>query len=153
MSNPKGERGVGSLRDDPTIARRFSGGTTLNKRRLYPVTKPGLISKLSFIAALLLATLIAPVLRAQSDSELPAGPMQAKATTACTECHETRIIVQQRLSKAAWTKEVDKMIKWGAVVETQDHDPLIDYLSTNFGVDKEAYVADRTRTKDKNPKR
>jgi len=79
--------------------------------------------------------------------------MQAKATTACTECHEARIVVQQRLSKAAWTKEVDKMIKWGALVEPQDHDPLIDYLSANFGVDKEEYVAERTRAKEKNPKK
>src|SRR5882762_7519636 len=78
-----------------------------------------------------------------SASELPDGPMQAKATTACTECHEARIIVQQRLSKAAWTKEVDKMTKWGAVVDPQDRDALIDYLSTHFSVDKPAYLADR----------
>src|SRR5579863_9850056 len=49
-------------------------------------------------------------------ADLPPGPMQAKATTACLECHEARIILQQRLSKAAWTKEVDKMTKWGAIV-------------------------------------
>lgn len=75
---------------------------------------------------------------------LPAGAMQQKATTACTECHEARIILQQRLSKAAWTKEVDKMIKWGAVVDANDHDALIDYLSTNFGVDQPAYQAPRS---------
>ena len=97
------------------------------------------------LAALLLAALTAPMLHAQSDSELPAGPMQAKATTVCLECHEARIIVQQRLSKAAWTKEVDKMAKWGAPVDPQDHDALIDYLSANFGVDKPPYVAERTR--------
>ena len=43
---------------------------------------------------------------------------------------------EQRLSKAAWTKEVDKMIKWGAVVDASDHDALVDYLSGNFGVDR-----------------
>lgn len=75
---------------------------------------------------------------------LPAGSMQQKATTACTECHEGRIILQQRLSKAAWTKEVDKMIKWGAVVDASDHDALVDYLSTNFGVDQPAYQPPRT---------
>lgn len=96
-----------------------------------------------------------PLLLGQSasNSELPPGPMQEKAATACTECHEARIVVQQRLGKAAWTKEVDKMIKWGAPVEPQDHDPLVDYLSANFGVDKEAYIADRTQTKEKNPKK
>jgi hypothetical protein len=70
--------------------------------------------------------------------------MQSKATTACTECHESRIILQQRLSKGAWTKEVDKMVKWGAVVDPQDRDALIDYLSTNFGVDRPPYVPDRS---------
>ena len=48
-----------------------------------------------------------------SGSELPEGSVKDKAVTACTECHEARIIVQQRLNKATWTKEVDKMIKWG----------------------------------------
>jgi hypothetical protein len=70
--------------------------------------------------------------------------MQAKATTACTECHETRIILQQRLSKAAWTKEVDKMTKWGAVVDPADRDALIDYFSSNFSPDKPAYEPRRT---------
>jgi hypothetical protein len=76
--------------------------------------------------------------------ELPPGAMQAKATTACLECHEARIIVQQRLSQAAWTKEVDKMIKWGAVVDAGDRDSLIDYLTTNFSPDKPPYEAPRS---------
>jgi cytochrome c553 len=75
---------------------------------------------------------------------LPEGAMQAKATTACTECHEARIILQQRLSKAAWTKEVDKMTKWGALVDAADRDALIDYLSSNFSPGKPAYEAPRT---------
>jgi len=77
-------------------------------------------------------------------ADLPAGAMQAKATTACLECHEARIILQQRLSKAAWTKEVDKMTKWGAVVDPGERDALIDYLSTNFSPDKPAYEPQRT---------
>lgn len=77
-------------------------------------------------------------------ADLPAAPMQAKATTACTECHEARIILQQRLSKAAWTKEVDKMTKWGAVVDPADRDALIDYLSANFSPDKPPYDPQRT---------
>ncbi len=78
------------------------------------------------------------------NEELPAGPAQEAAANACLSCHEARIIVQQRLSKAAWTKEVDKMIKWGAPVDPKDHDPLIDYLSANFSTDQPAYVAPRT---------
>ena len=80
-------------------------------------------------------------------ADLPAGPMQAKATTACLECHEARIILQQRLSRGAWTKEVDKMTKWGAVVDGADRDALIDYLSSNFSPDKPAYEPQRTTDK------
>jgi len=76
--------------------------------------------------------------------DLPAGQMQTRATTACLECHEARIILQQRLSKAAWTKEVDKMTKWGALVDSKDRDELIDYLSANFGPEQPPYEPPRT---------
>ena len=75
---------------------------------------------------------------------LPRGPMAEKATTACTECHEARIILQQRLGKTAWTKEVDKMTKWGALVDPSDRDALIDYLSANFSPEKPPYEPPRT---------
>lgn len=78
----------------------------------------------------------------QSD-DLPPGSMRAKARTACMECHESRIILQQRLNKGAWTKEVDKMIKWGAVVDPKDRDALIDYLSASFPPEKPAAPAPR----------
>jgi hypothetical protein len=78
--------------------------------------------------------------------------MQSKATTACLECHEARIILQQRLTKATWTKEVDKMMKWGAVVDPADRDALIDYLSANFSQDKPAYDPQRTSGSGKSSK-
>jgi hypothetical protein len=104
--------------------------------------------KLSVAASLFVVACVSTLAWAQSASsaELPAGPRQAKATTACTECHDARIILQQRLSKATWTKEVDKMIKWGALVDPQDRDALIDYLSANFSVDKPEYVPERSRS-------
>jgi mono/diheme cytochrome c family protein len=84
--------------------------------------------------------------------DLPAGAMHDKAVTACAECHEARILVQQRLSKAAWTKEVDKMVKWGAVVDPADRDALIDYLSSNFGPERAPYVPPRTSLAEAAPK-
>src|SRR5580698_7580208 len=89
------------------------------------------------VAFFLLASCLLLLAHAQSP-ELPAGPAQAKVATACLECHESRIITQQRLSKAAWTKEVDKMIKWGALVEAADRESFIDYLSVNFPPEKVA---------------
>jgi len=70
--------------------------------------------------------------------------MQEKASAACLTCHEARIILQQRLGKPAWTREMDKMVKWGAVVDPQDRDALIDYFSANFGPDQPPYVATKS---------
>ena len=78
-------------------------------------------------------------------SPFPAGTMQANVTRACTECHDSRIILQQRLNKGAWSKEVDKMIKWGALVEPADRDGFIDYLNRNFPSDKPPYQAPRMK--------
>ena len=78
------------------------------------------------------------------NEQLPAGDLQEKAAAACLSCHEARIIVQQRLSKVAWTREVDKMVKWGAEVDPDDHDALIDYFSANFGPDQPPYAAPKT---------
>ena len=100
------------------------------------------------VAAFLTALSTVPFIAAQNapslNENLPTGAMQQKATTACLECHEARIILQQRLTKAAWTREVDKMMKWGAMVDANDRDALIEYLSVNFGPDQSAYNAPRT---------
>jgi hypothetical protein len=87
--------------------------------------------------------LIAPVSLPAQSPELPAGPIQAKVRTACTECHDSHIIMQQRLSNKAWGKEVDKMIKWGALVDPNDRNAFVDYLSTNFSPDKATELSER----------
>jgi hypothetical protein len=68
--------------------------------------------------------------------ELPTAPITPKVKTACMECHDSGILVQQRLDKKAWTKEVDKMVKWGALVDATDREAFIDYFVANFGADK-----------------
>ena len=100
--------------------------------------------KLRPLLPILVAVLGGVLSAAAQTEQLPAGPMQEKAAEACTSCHEARIIVQQRLSKATWAKEVDKMTKWGANVDPKDHDALVDYLSANFGPEQAGYVAPRS---------
>jgi hypothetical protein len=126
-------------------------GRTLRRSQPFPrPVRKILIGTLSAVVLLTLSAVSPFSARAQKPApakvaaDLPAGTMQAKATTACTECHDAGIILQQRLSKTAWTKEVDKMIKWGALVDSADRDSLIDYLSTNFSPDKPAYEPQRT---------
>lgn len=104
------------------------------------------MSRVKYCQALLLLLGCAAIVTAQSQKatrapNLPPGSMQQAAITACMECHDSSIIVQQRLSRAAWTKEMDKMIKWGVVVNAKDRDVLIDYFSVNFGPDKPPYIA------------
>jgi hypothetical protein len=109
--------------------------------------KPLLVISTMAVVTLATALVEQKAVPATVTADLPPGPMQAKATATCMECHEARIILQQRLSKAAWTKEVDKMTKWGALVDPADRDALIDYLSSNFSPEKPAYEPPRTAGK------
>ena len=84
------------------------------------------------------------LLHAQSAS-LPPAPIREKLQTTCLECHDTSLIVQQRLSKPGWAKEVDKMVKWGALVEGSDRDAFVDYLYENFPPDRIAQVPRTTK--------
>ncbi len=62
--------------------------------------------------------------------------------SACLPCHSLRLIESQRLSAAAWQKEVDKMIGWGAVVPNRQL--LIDYLSLHYSNTQPPPVAARS---------
>ena len=64
----------------------------------------------------------------------PTGDGERVYRKACVTCHEADLVEQQRLSRAAWVREVDKMIRWGAPVSATDKDPLVDYLVSRFGV-------------------
>jgi mono/diheme cytochrome c family protein len=59
---------------------------------------------------------------------------QKEEARSCIACHSLRLVHSQRLSKAAWTRELDKMIGWGASIA--DREALLDYLTANFGDDK-----------------
>jgi len=48
--------------------------------------------------------------------------------TACRVCHGDDLVNQQRLSAAGWSREVDKMIGWGAPVAAPDKPALVAYL-------------------------
>ena len=53
---------------------------------------------------------------------------------ACIQCHSLRLIHSQRLSRAAWQKELDKMAGWGA--EMKDKQLLLDYLAAEYSDSK-----------------
>jgi hypothetical protein len=50
----------------------------------------------------------------------------------CLGCHDMALIEQQRLTTAGWTRELDKMIGWGAALTTAERDTLAPYLAGRF---------------------
>jgi cytochrome c5 len=74
--------------------------------------------------------LVAVALVAQA--ALPDGPGAPVVKARCLTCHEADLITAQRLSRTGWTREIDKMIRWGAQVPDTDRDSLTTYLATRF---------------------
>lgn len=64
--------------------------------------------------------------------ELPQGPGRDLVTKRCISCHEADLITQQRLSRVAWGRSVDKMVRWGATVNAEEREPMLDYLAAQF---------------------
>lgn len=62
----------------------------------------------------------------------PTGQGEAIFTRACLACHGTDLVEPQRLSHAAWTREVDKMIRWGARVSDAEKPALVDFLAGRY---------------------
>ena len=70
---------------------------------------------------------------AAAAQDLPVGPGREIVVTRCVVCHEADLITQQRLTRAGWGRSVDKMVRWGAVVDASEREPMLDYLSARFG--------------------
>jgi DMSO/TMAO reductase YedYZ molybdopterin-dependent catalytic subunit len=54
-------------------------------------------------------------------------------SNACLTCHDADVIQQQRLTRAQWDLEINKMIGWGARVSDESRKALLDFLFGNFG--------------------
>jgi len=64
---------------------------------------------------------------------LPPGEGRELVLNSCTSCHNLRVVVHARLTRAAWTKSVNDMIQRGAPLFTEEIEPITGYLSTVFG--------------------
>ena len=56
------------------------------------------------------------------ERDRPSADGGALLKTRCQVCHDLRLIEQQRLDRTGWTREVDKMIGWGAVLTDAERD-------------------------------
>ena len=103
------------------------------------LSAPGALGALSALGVLFaltafgtLGALVLVLNAATSLQELPQGPGRDAVAKRCISCHEADIIVQQRLTRPAWGRSVDKMIRWGAIVEADEREPMLDYLAAHF---------------------
>ncbi|HEX2836300.1 MAG TPA: cytochrome c [Thermoanaerobaculia bacterium] len=65
--------------------------------------------------------------------QLPDGKGKAEVEAACYTCHSADLLAQQRLNEKQWTATVEKMMRWGAVVEPAGKDVVVKYLARHFG--------------------
>ena len=65
-----------------------------------------------------------------AQENLPAGPGQSVVVQACVQCHDSKWIVSQHKSEAAWRRTVDEMIWRGAPLMPGEADVVTRYLLT-----------------------
>ncbi len=93
------------------------------------------------LAAAVLGVALCSVVYAQKAKDegwsqlLPPGDGRQAVLESCTTCHNLKVVVEARLSRAAWTKDVNDMIQRGAPLFPEEIDPITTYLSKVFGPD------------------
>jgi hypothetical protein len=69
-------------------------------------------------------------------AESSPAPAPSQLSSTCVVCHEDDVIRQQRLTRAQWDRELNKMSGWMPAVQQlnqADRQIILDYLSANFG--------------------
>jgi DMSO/TMAO reductase YedYZ molybdopterin-dependent catalytic subunit len=74
----------------------------------------------------------APATTATRDLALPADEDTALVRQKCLVCHDADLIAQQRLNEAGWSRELDKMARWGATATDDERRRLLGYLVRHF---------------------
>lgn len=78
-------------------------------------------------------TLIAASLALPQDAVLPDGKGREKVENACTVCHSADRIMAQHMTVDQWRSEVRTMVENGASLNPDEWEPVVTYLSKNFG--------------------
>ncbi len=64
---------------------------------------------------------------------LPPGDGRELVLNSCNTCHNLKVVVHARLSRADWAKSVNDMIQRGAPLFSEEVEPIANYLSKAFG--------------------
>ncbi len=62
-----------------------------------------------------------------AETPLPAGYKES-----CFICHDDHMMQQQRLTRAGWDRELNKMTGWGAPLKAEDREAVLNYLAAQF---------------------
>ena len=79
-----------------------------------------------------LALLLLVATATATAQQLPAGAGLGVMNKRCVNCHEADIISSQKLSLTGWTRSVDKMVRWGALITPEEREVLQPYLAQHF---------------------
>ena len=71
--------------------------------------------------------------QAATGAALPPGEGSDVARRRCLTCHGVDLIAQQRLTREGWSRELDKMVAWGAGVTGPERPLLLEFLVSRFG--------------------
>jgi DMSO/TMAO reductase YedYZ molybdopterin-dependent catalytic subunit len=69
---------------------------------------------------------------AATELTLPPGDDSALVSQRCLVCHDADLIAQQRLNEAGWSRELDKMARWGASFTDEERRRLLGYVVRHF---------------------
>lgn len=74
-------------------------------------------------------------------AQLPTAPAEAVSPeaaapegyrAACLGCHDEHMMQQQRLTRAQWDREINKMTGWGAPLKAEDRENVLTYLADRY---------------------
>ena len=71
---------------------------------------------------------------AQGLPPLPDTPGLEVVQSRCLSCHGDDLIQGQRLTTMGWTREVEKMMRWGAKVDEAEKATLVQWLAATYPV-------------------
>lgn len=86
----------------------------------------------ALLACAVAGVCVAVSVAAQVPETLPAGEGREVVRTKCLTCHDAELIVQQRLTRPGWVRELEKMERWGAVLTAGERATAADYLAQHF---------------------
>lgn len=70
---------------------------------------------------------------AAAEAPTPAPDFPENLKQSCVGCHGGDMISGQKLTRAQWERELDKMVRWGATVKPADRSAIVDFLARHFG--------------------